>query len=569
MKFDDMGLHPNLLKAIHALGFVEPTPIQKAAIPKIMDGQSDMVGLAQTGTGKTAAFGLPMLHLMDRLASVPQGLVICPTRELCLQITADLAQYARYLDNVQITAVYGGAAISDQIRKIKRGTQIIVATPGRLLDLMNRSAVNISQVRFVVLDEADEMFSMGFQEDINDILKRTPESKRTWLFSATMPSSAARIAKTYMRDPVEVTVGRRNIGAANIDHTYFVIKEKDRYAALKRLIDFEPDIYGLIFCRTRAETATVAANLAGDGYQAEALHGDLSQEQRNQVMRKFRERALQLLVATDVAARGIDVEDISHVIHYNLPDEDERYTHRSGRTARAGKSGISLMLVNSREARRLPELQRRAGIRFNTGAIPRGSEICEKQLFALVHKMAAVDVNHKDIAPYLPPVYKALEGLSREELIQRFVSAQFNRFLNYYRGAGDLDSFSARSVKPQKSSKRPPAQEVQRFLINIGRLHKINEGAIVRWVCEKTGIRSNKIGQIDLSGEFSFFEVDISVAQKVFKIPKNAKLDDRTIHIQAAETAKTGAAKNHRSAKRSANPFAAPVSKKHSPRPNR
>ncbi len=549
MKFDDLGLNPKLLQAIQTLGFIEPTAIQKAAIPKIMDGQSDLVGLAQTGTGKTAAFGLPMLHLMDTEAPRLQGLVICPTRELCLQITGDLTQYARYLPSVQVTAVYGGASMSEQIRKIKHGSQVIVATPGRLIDLMNRGTVNTTHIRFVVLDEADEMFSMGFQEDINDILKRTPETKRTWLFSATMPSSAARIAKTYMHDPVEVTVGKRNIGAENIRHTYYVIREVDRYAALKRLIDFEPQIYGLIFCRTRAETSSVAEKLLKDGYHAEALHGDLSQEQRNHVMRKYRDRTLQILVATDVAARGIDVEDITHVIHYNLPDESERYTHRSGRTARAGKSGVSLMLVNTREARRVPELERRAGMKFEKGKIPQGREICEKQLYAMVDKMVAVDVNQKEIAPYLPPVYQALESLSKEDLIQRFVSAEFNRFLDYYRAAGDLNAGSTRSSDntrsadstrssaPKRSSKRTPAEDMQRFRIDIGRQNKINEGAIVRWVCDKAGIRSNKIGQIDLKGDFSFFDVDKRVAQKVFNSLKNSKLDDRPVTIQPAETA--------------------------------
>ena len=532
MDFNAFGLHPALLKSIQSMGFVEPTPIQQAAIPKIMNGNTDLVGMAQTGTGKTAAFGLPMLHLVQGETAVLQGLVICPTRELCLQITRDLTQYARHLEQVRITAVYGGADIYEQIRSIRRGSQIIVATPGRLLDLTNRKAVDITRVRIVVLDEADEMFSMGFQEDIDDILKRTPQDKRTWLFSATMPAAASRIARTYMRDPVEVTVGRANSGADNIEHTYYVIKEKDRYAALKRLIDFEPGIYGLIFCRTRAETATIAHSLAKDGYQAEALHGDMSQEQRTQVMRKFRERGLAILVATDVAARGIDVEDISHVIHYNLPDEDERYTHRSGRTARAGKSGASLMLVNTREARRLPELQRRAGIRFKTGNIPQGRDICEKQLLAMAHKMAAAQVNPDDIDAYLQPVYKALAGLTKEELIQRMVSAECNHFLNYYRSAGDLNASAKKHAPTAKSNKKMPDKNVQRFFINIGSLNRINEGAILRWVCDKTGIRSNKIGQIDLKGEFPFFDVEKSVAPQVIKRLKNAKLDNRTIHIQ-------------------------------------
>ncbi len=560
MTFEELGLEPKLLKAIDALGFAAPTPIQQAAITKVLDGRSDLVGLAQTGTGKTAAFGLPMLQLINSKKRVAQGMVICPTRELCLQITSDLTRYARYLKQMSIAAVYGGADMADQIRRVKGGAQLIVATPGRLLDLMNRGVVDASHVGYVVLDEADEMFSMGFQEDIDEILKRTPATRKTWLFSATMPKAAARIAKTYMHNPLEVTIGQRNTGAENIDHTYYVIKEKDRYAALKRLIDFEPGIYGLIFCRTRAETRTVAENLSKDGYNAEALHGELSQEQRSRVMNGYRHRTLQLLVATDVAARGIDVEDISHVIHYNLPDESERYTHRSGRTARAGKSGASLMLVNAREAKRLPELERRAGVRFTRGDIPQGRDICEKQVVAMVNKMTAVEIQHEEIAAYLPIAQKALEGLSKEELIQRVVSLEFNRFLNDYRHSHDLNVAPKGPKKkvqkiPEKPAKSEPA--VRRFFINIGRLDNINEGAIVRWVCDKSGIRSKKIGQIDLKREFSFFDVDKRVADKVLQRLTNTKLENRIVTIKPVK----------QTAKESRAPLAKPISKKYSSRP--
>ncbi|MBU4001427.1 MAG: DEAD/DEAH box helicase [Proteobacteria bacterium] len=615
MKFDDMGLNPKLMKAIQSLGFEEPTPIQAAAIPKIMDGQSDLVGLAQTGTGKTAAYGLPMLHLLEPGAMALQGLVLCPTRELCLQITEDLTQYARYMKNIQITAVYGGAAMAEQIRKIKQGSQIIVATPGRLLDLMKRKVTSFKHIRFVVLDEADEMFSMGFQEDINEILMVTPETRRTWLFSATMPSAAARIAKTYMNNPVEVTMGHRNISADHILHTCYVIREKDRYAALKRIIDFEPDIYALIFCRTRTETSAVAEKLVKEGYRAEAIHGDLSQEQRTRVMRKFREKSLQMLIATDVAARGIDVENISHVIHYNLPDEAERYTHRSGRTARAGKSGASMILVNTREAKRLKEIERRAGIRFTMGTLPQGREICEKQLLSMVNRVVAVSVNPDEIAPYLGPVYKLLGNLSPVELIQRFVSAEFNHFLEDYRNAPDLNAQahyagaseesgktgkfgkpvrseksgktgkfgkpvrSEESDKPgrydkpgrseksilseksgpsgkfsssEKPSKYKPIRDEQRFSMNIGRKDNINEGAIVRWVCEKTGISSDKIGQIHLQNEVAFFDVDKREAEKVSKKLKNVKLDDRAITIEwvSTDTAQEDPSKKRRERKK-------------------
>ncbi len=560
MTFEELGLGPKLVKAIDLLGFTAPTPIQRAAIASVLDGRSDLVGLAQTGTGKTAAFGLPMLQLINSKKRAAQGMVICPTRELCLQITADLTRYARYLDQMNIAPVYGGADMADQIRRVKGGAQIIVATPGRLLDLMNRGVVGTTHIGFVVLDEADEMFSMGFQEDIDEILKNTPATRRTWLFSATMPKAAARIAKTYMQDPMEVTIGQRNTGAENIAHTYYVIKEKDRYAALKRLIDFEPDIYGLIFCRTRAETRTVAENLSKEGYNAEALHGDLSQEQRSRVMHGYRHRTLQLLVATDVAARGIDVEDISHVIHYNLPDDSERYTHRSGRTARAGKSGASLMLVNTREAKRLPELERRAGVRFTRGDIPQGRDICEKQMVAMANKMTEVEIHHEDIAPYLSLAQKVLGGLSKDELIQRVVSLEFNRFLNDYRHSRDLNARPKEQEKkavkiPQKPEKTEKA--VRRFFINIGRLDNINEGAIVRWVCDKSGIRSKKIGQIDLKREFSFFDVDKRVAGKVLQRLNNTKLENRIVTIKPVKD----------TPKESRRPLAKSISKKYSSRP--
>jgi ATP-dependent RNA helicase DeaD len=538
MNFHDLGLNPNLLKAVDALGFEQATPIQERVIATLLQKPVDLVGLAQTGTGKTAAYGLPLLQLVDFRRPEPQGIVICPTRELCLQITDDLTRYACFLAQARLVAVYGGASMGEQIRLLKKGAQIIIATPGRLLDLIRRKAVATGAIGVCVLDEADEMLSMGFQEELNEILKQTPETKRTWLFSATMPSEAARIAKAYMTDPVEITIGRRNESAANIDHTCYVIKEKDRYAALKRLIDYVPDIYGLIFCRTREETRTVAEKLMKDGYHAEALHGDLSQDQRNAIMRRFRERALQLLVATDVAARGLDVENISHVINYNLPDEPERYTHRSGRTARAGRSGASLILVNTREARRIPDLERRSGIRCAMGRIPQGRDICEKQLFAMVDKMVRVQVNHQEIERYLPPVYQALKEISKEELIQRFVSAEFNRFLDYYRHSDDLNAHPAAVGRPAVKFKRPPAKEMRRFSINVGRNDNIREGAIVRLVCDKAGIRSDRIGQIHLKREFSLFDVDKTVAARVFKALKGAQLDNRTIDIRFADDIK-------------------------------
>ncbi len=557
MLFDEFGLKPELLKAIEVLGFAQPSVIQQEAIPNIIDGRHDFVGLAQTGTGKTAAFGFPLLQLIDMKMPRPQGLVICPTRELCLQITGDLTQYARYLKSTRIVAVYGGASIGEQIRQLKKGAQIIVATPGRLLDLINRKAVHTRHIQYSILDEADEMLSMGFQEDIDAILKQTPDDKRTWLFSATMPSAAARIAKKYMHDPIEVTIGRRNISAENITHTCYIIKEKDRYAALKRLIDYAPAIYGLIFCRTRIETRTIAEKLMKEGYHAEALHGDLSQEQRNQVMRKFRQHTLQILVATDVAARGLDVDDITHVINYNLPDESERYTHRCGRTARAGKSGISMLLVNTREARRIKELEQRSGVRFIMGKIPQGRDICERQLFAMVEKMVRVEVNPQEIELYLPPVYKALKTISKQELIQRFVSVEFNRFLDDYRDAGDLNVQKGPPTKPETKPRRLTSQNAQSFFINIGRMDNIREGAIVRLICDKAGIRSDKIGQISLNREFSFFDVDKRVARKVYTALKGVQWENRTIKINFADSTRAGTKTRKRKRKKTSKPYRA------------
>jgi ATP-dependent RNA helicase DeaD len=547
MKFSSFELKHEIIRAIDQLGFEHATQIQEKAIPRMLAGNTDIIGLAQTGTGKTAAFGLPLIQLIDFRSRNSQGLILCPTRELCLQITGDLKQFARHIPNARIVAVYGGADIRDQISRIRKGAQIIVATPGRLLDLIKRKAVELGSVGFAVLDEADEMLNMGFQEDIDDILAQTPGDKRTWLFSATMPNAAAKIADTYMTRPVTVTAGSRNKAAENISHACYVVKEKDRYAALKRMIDYTPDIFGLIFCRTRRETQTVADKLMKDGYNAEALHGDLSQAQRDQVMKKFREQTLQLLVATDVAARGLDVDDITHVINYNLPDEPERYTHRSGRTARAGKSGVSIILVNTREVRRVGDLESHSDIRFVYKKIPSGRAVCEKQLYAMVERLVATEVNNEEIDNYLPPVLETLSALSREELIRRFVSVEFNRFLDYYRGAEDINAKVRKRKTKTDKTKHPPAGNTQRFFINVGRLDKLKEGAIVRLVCDKSGISSGKLGRIELKREFSFFDVEKSVAKKVFKSLKGVTLDGRKVHAKFAEKEKK-TRKRHRGA---------------------
>jgi len=532
MNFSTLKLKPEIIRAVDQLGFEQATPIQEKIIPQLLTGDIDIIGLAQTGTGKTAAYGLPLIQLIDFDSKHLQGLVICPTRELCVQITGDLKRFARYITKARIAAVYGGADMRDQISLIKKGVQIIVATPGRLLDLVNRKAVKLGTVSYAVLDEADEMLNMGFQEDIDDILERTPSVKRTWLFSATMPRAAAKIADTYMNHPVTISAGSRNKVAENISHACYIVKEKNRYLALKRMIDYTPDIFGLIFCRTRLETQAVAEKLMKDGYNAEPLHGDLSQLQRNQVMKKFRDKTLQLLVATDVAARGLDgldVDDITHVINYKLPDEAERYTHRSGRTARAGKSGISIVLVNTREVRRVKELESRSGIRFEVKQIPTGRAVCEKQLSAMMERIASTQIDNAEIDSYLPPVLETLSSLSKEELIRRFVSAEFNRFLDYYRGAEDINvKVKKRKTKAYKAEHRL-AGNIQRFFINVGRLDKLKEGAIVRLVCDTSGISSKNIGRIELKREFSFFDVDKRVASKVLNSLRGVTLDGRKV----------------------------------------
>jgi len=540
MRFSKLRLKEELLKAIDDLGFEYPTPIQEKVIPEILDGYADLVGLAQTGTGKTAAFGLPMIQLVDFELRKLQGLVLCPTRELCLQITEDLNRYGKYIKGFRIAAVYGGASIREQIRQLKNGAQIVVATPGRMLDLLNRKAVSLTGVKYAVLDEADEMLNMGFKEDIDAILSQTPSHKRTWLFSATMPAAAERLAGAYMSNPVQITLGSRNKVAENIEHTCYIINEKDRYQALKRLIDYVPDIFGLIFCRTRDETRIVAEKLMKDGYNAEALHGDLSQGQRNCVMGKFRARTLQVLVATDVAARGLDVDDITHVINYNLPDEPERYTHRSGRTARAGKSGASVVLINTREIARIKDLERHSDIRFHFAKIPEGRSICEKQLYALVEKMVQVDVNGQEIKEYLPPVYEALSSFSKEELIQRFVSTEFNRFLDYYRDAGNINAKVRKRDQPSHREHKLAKKKTQRFFINVGRLDKLREKAIARLVCDKAGIPPDKLGTIALKREFSFFDVEKSVAKKVLKSLKGTQFCGRKINARFAGPARAG-----------------------------
>ena len=556
MSFENLDLIDELLKAVNELGFVEPTPIQTDAIPEIIGGDRDLVGLAQTGTGKTAAFALPMIQLIDFHLIHTQGVVICPTRELCLQITDDIKKLCKYVKGAEVAAVYGGASIENQRNQIKKGAQIIVATPGRLLDLINRKIAKLSKVSYVVLDEADEMLNMGFKEDIDAILGNTPSQKRTWLFSATMPNAVAKIAKRYMENPVQITVGKKNSGAENIFHVNYIVREKDRYHALKRIIDDYPDIHGLVFCRTRKETQEIAEKLIKDSYNAEALHGDLSQAVRDKVMSRFKTKSIQILIATDVAARGIDVQDITHVINYKLPDEAQNYTHRSGRTARAGKSGTSIVIINSREKRKLQFIEKKAGVKFNYAKVPEGYAICEKQLYSIINKIVDIKVDQEEIGLFLPPVYNTLNGLTKEELIQKFVSIEFNRFLNYYKDSKDINvslkkkEGAHRHAKKDRQQKNLEHGKSKRFFLNAGSMDHLKKGAVIRTLCSRAGISSDKIGPIEIMREFSFFEIETSVAAEVLKSMKGAKIDDRDIRVQYAENKKAQTKRSKKSKKR-------------------
>ncbi len=548
MTFEELGLKSEVLKSLKEMGFEAPTPIQQQAIPHLLGDDSDLVGLAQTGTGKTAAFGLPLINNIENHAKTPQGLVICPTRELCLQIARDLETYSKYLQ-IKVVAVYGGTDIRKQMTDIKRGASIIVATPGRLMDLINRKAVSLAEVDYVVLDEADEMLNMGFKEDIDAILETTPDTKNVWLFSATMPAEVARIAKTYMHDPLEVSIGHKNQSNENIDHIYYVVKERDRYAAVKRLIDFNPDIYGLIFCRTRQETASVAEKLGKEGYNAEPLHGDLSQAQRDRVMERFRAKDLQILVATDVAARGLDIDNITHVINYNLPDDIENYTHRSGRTARAGRKGESLVLINTRENGKIRAIERQMRTTFTLGNIPNAEEICEIQLMKLINKVIATDVREKDIEKFMPTIMAEFESMSKEEAIKHFVSAEFNRFIEYYERAGDLNATagkgddrdgSDRGKRRERRDDDGAESGKTRFFVSLGRRDGLNPGGLLRLVCDATGLKSNSVGRIDIMTSFSFFEADNEYADNIIKNVQGAQYEGHEVSIEVTKKKPSG-----------------------------
>ncbi|MGM0549911.1 MAG: DEAD/DEAH box helicase [Bacteroidota bacterium] len=511
LKFEEAGLRPDILEAIAAIGFQEPTPIQEKTIPHLLSSDRDLIGLAQTGTGKTAAFGLPLIQLTDVANKEVQSLILCPTRELCMQIANDLENYSKHSKGIKVLPVYGGANILNQIRELKKNPQIVVGTPGRVLDLIKRSKLHLESIRRVVLDEADEMLNMGFKEDLDAILSNTPKEKQALLFSATMPKEVQAIAKNFMSNAVEISVGNKNSGTQQVEHQYYIVRQSDKFAAVRRLLDINPGVYGIVFCRTRHETKELADNLMQAGYKADALHGDLSQAQRDHVMTRFRMHHIQLLIATDVAARGLDVNDLTHVINYSLPDDLDAYIHRSGRTGRAGKKGISLAIIQPRDARRIKDLERRAKISFTQMSIPTGEEICEKQLFKLIDKVENTEVNEQ-IEKYLTAIYDKFSWMSREELIKRFVSVEFNQFLQDYKKADDLN---ARPEKDRKAKKQDRDMEFSRFHINLGKNNDISPGDLIHLINKNTRSFNIQIGRIDLMKKFSFFEVDAKFRKEV------------------------------------------------------
>ncbi len=537
-KFEQLGLSESLQRAILDLGFENPTDVQEKAIPLLLEKDTDLVALAQTGTGKTAAFGFPLIQKIDPSNRNTQALILSPTRELCLQITNEIKNYSKYEKGINVVAVYGGASITEQARDIKRGAQIIVATPGRMQDMINRGLVNISQINYCVLDEADEMLNMGFYDDIVNILSTSPDEKSTWLFSATMPAEVARIAKQFMHDPVEITVGTKNSGSATVSHEYYLVNARDRYEALKRLADSNPDIFSVVFCRTKRDTQQVAEKLIEDGYNAAALHGDLSQAQRDSVMKSFRGRQIQMLVATDVAARGIDVENITHVVNYQLPDEIEIYNHRSGRTGRAGKLGTSIVIVTKSELRKISSIERTIQQKFEEKTIPSGIEICEIQLLHLANKIKDTEVDH-EIDNYLPAINNVLEDLSKEELIKKMVSVEFNRFINYYKKTRDLSAGSAGSSRDSGREPREFSGDnnggAVRYFVNIGARDNFDWMTLKDYLRDTIELGRDDLYKVDVKEGFSFFNTDPEHTDKVMSVLNNLTLEGRRINVEISK----------------------------------
>jgi ATP-dependent RNA helicase DeaD len=554
--FEALGIEEGLLHSISALGFTQPTPIQEKSIPVLLQGTKDFVGLAQTGTGKTAAFGLPLLQLINKQNRFPQALIICPTRELCVQITSDLDKFKNKTDRISVTAVYGGASIGEQIRSLKKGTHIVVATPGRLIDLIERKAVNLDQIHYVVLDEADEMLNMGFQDDIEFILQNTPHRQSTWLFSATMPNEIRQVSKRYMQQPFEVTIGKVNAANANIDHQFFVTSFSNRYESLKRIIDFNPGLYGIIFTRTKADAQEITETLIREGYDIEALHGDLTQAQRDKVMARFREKSLQLLIATDVAARGIDVQGITHVINYELPDDPEVYTHRSGRTGRAGRSGVSVSIVTPKEIYRLKQIERLINNRIHKMDIPSGKDVCRKQFFHFIDKMLQADITHGNYETYLPALKEKFVNIEKEEILQRVAALEFDRFLKYYENAADLNMREEKrsdgrtgpvergrgyrdtkgrsyggNARPDGSSGRG---DYQRLFVNLGTKDGFYKASFLQFILDMSDLNKDVLGRIDMKEMNSWVEIEAAAARKMIKAIDGKNYRGRKIRMNPA-----------------------------------
>lgn len=526
-KFTDLGLNEALLRAVADMGFETPSEVQEKTIPILLKKETDLVSLAQTGTGKTAAFGFPLIQKIDPKSKTTQGLILSPTRELCLQITNELKLYSKYVPGLNVVAIYGGASITEQSKEINRGAQIIVATPGRMKDMISRGMIDISKIEYCILDEADEMLNMGFYEDITEILSHSPKEKSTWLFSATMPKEVSNIAKKFMHTPVEITVGTKNTGSKNVSHEYYTVNARDRYQALRRLADANPDIFSVVFCRTKRDTQKVAESLIEDGYNAAALHGDLSQNQRDLVMKSFRNRQIQMLVATDVAARGIDVDDISHVINYQLPDEIEVYTHRSGRTGRAGKTGVSMTIVSKSEVRKIRTIEKIIQQKFVSKEIPNGLEICEIQLLHLVNKIKNTEINH-DIDPYLPSIEEVLMGLSKGDLIKKVFSVEFSRFYSRYKNAKDLNASEGRSAEDRESP------DTTRYFLNIGAKDGFDWMSLKDFLRDLLNLGKDDVYRVDVKDSFSFFNTDAVHQDLVLSIFENFKLEGRNVNVEVS-----------------------------------
>jgi ATP-dependent RNA helicase DeaD len=558
--FSELGLDARLVQATDALGFVNPTPIQEQAIPVLLSGTKDLVGLAQTGTGKTAAFGLPLLQLVDEKQKFPQALVVCPTRELCMQIVTEVELFKKFIPGMSVVAVYGGTSIGLQIRDLRRGVQIVVATPGRLIDLIERKAINLEQIKYVVLDEADEMLNMGFKEDIEFILQNTPKRESTWLFSATMPPEIKKVSKRYMKDPFEITVGKVNTGNKNIDHQYYVTQAQHRYETLKRLIDFNPGMYGIIFTRTKLDAQDIAEKLTREGYDIDALHGDLTQQQRDKVMNAFRDKSLQLLIATDVAARGIDVKEITHVINYELPDDIEVYTHRSGRTGRAGHTGICMSIVHARELYRLKQIQQLVNAPFNRLEIPGGKDVCRKQFYSFMDKLLQTDISHDDYETFLPMLEEKFADVSKEEILQRMAALEFNRFLKYYENAEDLnireqprrnernrerEPISRDGNRPELGRGRREERDrgvnnfsgnYMRLFVNLGTKDGFYKASFLQFILDMSDLKKEVLGKIDMKEMNSWIEIDSKVANQMITAIDGKNYRGRRIRMNDANS---------------------------------